>query len=61
MREKMEDKKEYTPEEYIEAYKKLCLEYGYELKPEIGSKQQIDGTFTLAVRFAIIKLQLQTS
>lgn len=57
----MEDKKEYTPEEFIEAYKKLCLEYGYELKPEIGSKQQIDGTFTLAVRFAIIKLQLQTS
>lgn len=55
----MEDKKEHTPEEFIEAYKKLCLEYGYQLKPEIGSKEQIDGTFTLAVRFNVVKLEKQ--
>lgn len=55
----MEDKKEHTPEEFIGAYKKLCLEYGYQLKPEIGSKEQIDGTFTLAVRFNVVKLEKQ--
>jgi hypothetical protein len=55
----MEDKKEYAPEEFIKAYKALCLKYGMELKPEIGSKQQIDGTFTLAVRFNIVKLEKQ--
>lgn len=55
----MEQKQEVTLEEFIEAYKKLCLEYGYQLKPEIGSKEQIDGTFTLAVRFNVVKLEKQ--
>ncbi len=52
----MEENKEYTPEEFAIAYKELILKYGYEIKPQIVGKQQIDGTYTLEVRLTITKL-----
>lgn len=51
--------KELTPEEFVNAYKKLCFDYGFEIKPELIFKQQIDGTFTIGFRLSIVKLELQ--
>jgi hypothetical protein len=59
MAEEPKVKKEYTAEEFVKAFTKLCQEYGFDVRPELGWKQQIDGTFTIAVQLRIIPIQKQ--
>ena len=48
---------EHTAEEFADAYTKLCQEYGFAVRPELSWRQQIDGTFTIAVQLQVAKLQ----
>jgi len=45
---------EYTPEEFTAALNELFLQYGYIIQPKLNFKQQIDGTFTLAVELVVV-------
>ena len=57
MTDKPEVKQEYTAEEFAKALTKLCQEYGFDVRPELAWRQQIDGTFTIAVQLRIIPIQ----
>ena len=48
---------EYTPEEFAQALNELFLQYGYVVQPKLSLKQQIDGTFTVAVELVIVPKQ----
>ena len=43
-----------TPQEFVEAFEKLSKSFGYTIQPQLGFKQQIDGTFTIAVNLTIV-------
>jgi len=48
---------EYTPEEFAQALNELFSQYGYTIQPKLNFKQQIDGTFTIAVELMIVPKQ----
>lgn len=51
-----EIKVEHTDKEFADAYTKLCQEYGFAIRPDLGYKQQLDGTFTISLRLVVDKL-----
>ena len=59
MDEQVEEKQEHTAEEFAEAYTKLCKEFGFVIQPELGYKQQIDGTFTIGVQLKVAQIPKQ--
>jgi len=44
---------------FITEYIELCQKYGLEIRPTMGWKQQIDGTFTISLQQQVIKLPEQ--
>ena len=44
---------------FMDEYMELCKKYGLELRPVMGWKQQIDGTFTISLQQQVIKLPEQ--
>jgi hypothetical protein len=46
----------HTTQNFLVVFNKLCQEYGITIQPELGFKQQIDGTFTITVRLKVIPL-----
>lgn len=52
----MEDKTEYTMEEFAVAFSELCNKYKFTFQPEMGLKQQEDGTYTISIRLKVIPL-----
>ena len=60
----MEEEKKLTEEEkakeFIEAYRKLVEQYGYQLAPEITTVRTNHGTFELGARLIVARVQEQT-
>ena len=46
-----------TEQEFAQRYAELCRELGFQIQPQIGFKQQIDGTFTIGVQLRIDKIE----
>ena len=49
-----QESKKTAQENFVEAYKALCLQHGYELKADVGLKQQMDGTYTIGARLTVV-------
>ena len=45
-----------TQEEFIAAYGQLCQAFGFVIQPQLGFKQQIDGSFTIAIQMNVVPL-----
>ena len=54
---KVPPKKEKTAEQFNEAYKALCREYGFQLKVVPVYMARDDGTFSTVVQVSINKLE----
>lgn len=51
-----EDKEAKNREEFAKAFDEICQKYKLALQPEIGFKQQEDGTYSIAVRLRVIPI-----
>ena len=56
MTDKPKQEKPKTPEEFVEAYNKLCKEYGFNIVTNPAFKARDDGTWSIVLQNAIGKL-----